>query len=413
MGWHWVGNQVLNHNCQRQGLLHLAIALPLLFGITAPNALAQSADSADVVSADLSYDGALWGIAKGQSAPTATWQNQAQLDLGFRLTPVTSSTTWRAHASVRWRNTNPDRDPGTLIGSTPLFDPSDWGAGTGARLMQVGIGMESKSLNLLAGWIQPQQHFLLQPLSKKVLNHAVLSAKGLGGNIPFVSSFSTWGALADWRSSSKSYIKAGTFMTYPEATESSNHGLWFGGNPNQPGSNRLMGLIETGTRLSLGKRQRPGLVAIGAYVYNGAAVQTNPSVNQGTQSGGYLQWDQQLWSDPKGTGRQIDVFSVLTASPAANNAYPLYGHVGLAIQGPFSQRTQDLLISTLAVGTYSRATPGTSPTSSLIAELGYQLALDSRSSYALYPFAQLVVRPEGTNNVPMALLAGISVRISF
>jgi len=233
MGWHWVGNQVLNHNCQRQGLLHLAIALPLLFGITAPNALAQSVDSADVVSADLSYDGALWGIAKGQSAPTATWQNQAQLDLGFRLTPVTSSTTWRAHASVRWRNTNPDRDPGTLIGSTPLFDPSDWGAGTGARLMQVGIGMESKSLNLLAGWIQPQQHFLLQPLSKKVLNHAVLSAKGLGGNIPFVSSFSTWGALADWRSSSKSYIKAGTFMTYPEATESSNHGLWFGGNPNQ------------------------------------------------------------------------------------------------------------------------------------------------------------------------------------
>lgn len=413
MGWLWVGNQILKHTVQWRCLLRLAISLPILLGITEPDVLAQTIDSAEAVSADFSYDGALWAITKGQSAPTSTWQNQAQLDLGFRLNPISSSTIWRAHASVRWRNTNPDRDPGTLIGSTPLFDPSDWGAGTGVRLMQVGVAMESDSLNLLAGWIQPQQHFLLQPLSKKVLNHAVLSAKGVGGNIPFVSSFTTWGGLIDWRSSSKSYIKAGTFMTYPDATESTNYGLWFGGNPNQPGSNRLMGLIETGTRLSLGKQQRPGLVAIGAYVYDGAPVQTSTSVNQGTQSGGYLQWDQQLWRDPKGTGRQIDMFSVLTASPAVNNAYPLYGHVGLAIQGPFSQRTRDLLISTLAVGTYSRATPGITPTSSLIAELGYQLALDSHSSYALYPFAQLVVRPEGTNNVPMALLAGISVRINF
>lgn len=367
----------------------------------------------DPFTVDLSYDGALWGIAEGQSAPTSTWQNQAQLDIGLRLSPPESKARWSAQSSIRWRNSNPLRDPGFLIGSTALFDPSDWGSGTGARLLQLGVALETDSVDLLFGWIQPQQNFLLQPLSKKVLNHAVLSAKGVGGNIPFVSSFSTWGGLVNWRSISSSYLKSGVFMTYPEATETSNHGLWFGGNPGQPGTNSLMGIIESGHRFAFGAKKRPALLAAGIYLYDGKGTPSAPTLNLGTQTGGYLQWDQRLWTDSKVSDRALDLFAVASAAPASNNTYPLYGHIGLALQGPFRHRRKDLLIGTLAASTYSQEAIDTRSTYSVITELGYQLSLDSESIYALYPFAQLVIRPDGSSNRPTAFLAGLSIRVAY
>jgi carbohydrate-selective porin OprB len=65
------------------------------------------------------------------------------------------------------------------------------------------------------------------------------------------------------------------------------------------------------------------------------------------------------------------------------------------------------------MGAYARATPDAAATSSLISELGYQLALDPQGHLALYPFAQWVVRPNGTANQPTAVLAGISARLRF
>ena len=390
------------------GVLNLLATL-----IVGPQVLAQPPKTQDAVDAVINVDSVLWGVQPGGQAPSLLWQNQAQLDLGVRLSPPAEPTQWRAQAAVRWRTSDPQQDPGPLIGSSGLFDPSDYGAGTGVRLMNLALAMDTERVSLLAGWIQPQQHFLQQPLSKLVLNHAVLSAKGVGGNIPFVSSFSTWGGLISWRPRNGGHIKAGAFMTYPDATASSNNGVWFGGNPNQPGTNRMGGLVEAARPIALGRQRQPGLVAVGGYMYNGAGVPATPTANQGTQVGGYLQWDQQLWSDPQGTGRRVDVFSVLSAAPAANNTYPLYGHLGLAMRGPLSSRPQDLLITTVAMGAYARAMPDAAATSSLISELGYQLALDPQGHIALYPFAQWVVRPNGTASQPTAVLAGISARLRF
>jgi carbohydrate-selective porin OprB len=376
---------------------------------------------AEPVTADLIYDGALWGVLRGQSAPALSWQDQAQLDLGVELLPQTTSqpSSLRAVASVRWRDPDSDRDPGTLIGSSALFDPSDWGSGTGVRLMQLGLAFQSGEFSALAGWIQPQPQFLQQPLSKLVQNHAVLSAKGVGGNIPFVSSFTTWGGVISWTPRSGDRLQAGVFMTYPGATLSSNNGVWFGGNPSQPGTNRLMGLLEGRRPIRLGGGRLPGVVAIGGYVYDGAGQVQPSTANGGTQAGGYLQFDQALWieraSSPtaQASGRRLDAFSVLAFAPAANNAYPAYGHLGLAFTGPFASRPRDLLVSTVALGTYSANTPGPPASSSLIAELGYQLSLSRAGHLALYPFAQLVIRPDGTTSVPNAFLAGVAVRVAF
>ncbi len=46
---------------------------------------------------------------------------------------------------------------------------------------------------LTGGWIQPQKEFLEHPLSKLFVNNAFESSKGIGANIQFSSSFSTWG----------------------------------------------------------------------------------------------------------------------------------------------------------------------------------------------------------------------------
>lgn len=398
----------------RQRSLRSATVLILQATLVAgPQVLAQPPTDPEAVRADINVDSVLWGVQQAGQAPALLWQNQAQLELDVRLSPSAQPTQWRAQSAVRWRTSALQQDPGTLIGSSALFDPSDYGAGTGVRLMNLALEMDTERVSLLAGWIQPQQHFLQQPRSKLVLNHAVLSAKGVGGNIPFVSSFSTWGGLISWRPRDGGHIKAGAFMTYPDATASSNNGLWFGGNPSQPGTNRMMGLVEAAHPVALGRLRRPGLVAVGGYVYDGAGVPATPTANRGTQVGGYVQWDQQLWSDPHDIDRRLDIFSVLSFAPGTNNTYPVYGHLGIAMNGPFRRRPQDLLISTVAMANYSRATPGAATTSSLISEIGYQLSLDPQGQLSLYPFAQLVVRPDGTDNAPTALLAGISARLRF
>ena len=83
-----------------------------------------------------------------------------------------------------------------------MFDPSNWASGTAWRLLQANASYTSSlgstqadRLWLKAGWVQPRYEFALQPMTDRILNNAVNSAKGIGGNIPFSSSFSTWGGM--------------------------------------------------------------------------------------------------------------------------------------------------------------------------------------------------------------------------
>ncbi len=67
------------------------------------------------------------------------------------------------------------------------------------------------------------------------MNNAIESAKGIGGNIPFSSSFSTWGGTLQLNPTKWYYAKAGLFMAFPGATASSNHGLAFQGDSRRSG----------------------------------------------------------------------------------------------------------------------------------------------------------------------------------
>lgn len=111
--------------------------------------------------------------------------------------------------------------------------------------------------------MQPRYEFALQPLSDKFLNNAVNSAKGIGGNIPFSSSFSTWGAMAQLNPDPSMALKAGLFMAYPTATASSNHGLWFEGDVNS-NQNSTMAMVEFSLRPQINNGRLPGRITLGA-----------------------------------------------------------------------------------------------------------------------------------------------------
>jgi hypothetical protein len=104
-----------------------------------------------------------------------------------------------------------------------MFNPSNWQTGTQFRVTSFGLEIGTENLlpiedmvTLRAGWLQPQREFIDQSLSKLFLNNAVNSAKGVGGNIPFSSSFSTWSGTLKFNLHETVYLKNGLFMSYPE-----------------------------------------------------------------------------------------------------------------------------------------------------------------------------------------------------
>jgi hypothetical protein len=147
------------------------------------------------------------------------------------------------------------------------------------------------------GWLQPQKEFIEQPLSKLFVNNAFESSKGIGANIPFSSSFSTWGGTLKIKPVDWYYAKAGLFMAYPQATSTDNHGLAFEGFGPDPSQNGVFAIGETGFTPKLGASKLPGKYAFGGFYYE----QDNNSFFGTPYSGFYgfyWQIDQMLFREP-------------------------------------------------------------------------------------------------------------------
>ena len=177
----------------------------------------------------------------------------------------------RGFGEVRWRD---GLNPNLRVGASPNFQPSHFQSGKQWRLMTFGLtyttpelfGMK-EFLTLTGGWIQPQKEFIEQPLSKLFVNNAFESSKGIGANIPFSSSFSTWGGTLKLKPVDWYYAKVGLFMSYPQATSTDNHGLAFEGFGPDPNQNGLFVIGETGFTPKFGASKLPGKYIVGAYYY--------------------------------------------------------------------------------------------------------------------------------------------------
>lgn len=386
-----------------------------------------------------SYKIALFGVVASENGSQAYWGE----DLVFNGA-VDFSKLLGAHVieglegfvEGRWRDNNGGvANPNETVQGSSLFNPTPWWSGTGWRMMSFGLQYTPPELfgakdflTLRGGWLRPQKEFIDQPLSKLFLNNAIHSAKGIGGNIPFSSSFSSWGGVVQVKPVKWHYAKVGLFMAFPDASATENHGLNFAGDPGDPSRNKLFFMGETGFTPEIGASKLPGKYAFGAYVYG---QDNNDGPNN--QYGFYWQADQMLFREPSapepsaGTsdGKSLSapvkvdgkpalskqglrMFSLFAAAPTYNNTYPFYMHTGLAYEGLIPTRDKDQLFAGVAFGQYANK-PGADNT--VVIEGGYRAQINGWAF--VQPYAQYIAQPAGTSSVANAAILGFLAGVDF
>jgi carbohydrate-selective porin OprB len=378
---------------------------------------------------EANYRGAFFGVLSAQGGPMASWLDQ--IDLGARIKPgeipgLERLGALQAFVAFRYRDQAAQMNPNNAVQAESMFNPTNWAVGRQFRLLSFGFEAGTRALLpvedmlvLRGGWLQPQREFIDQPLSKMFLNTAITSNKGIGGNIPFGSSFSTWGGTLKLSLPADLYIKNGLFMSFPNASASSNHGFSFRGNAADPSLNGLFYMGEAGATPKFGEQKLEGRFAFGAYFYGTPGGQTTTwSGNTAPgQYGFYFQADQRLTRESGGDAAKppregLSVFNLLTLSPgnAVENTFPLYFQSGLAYEGAIPGRDKDLAIAAIAYGVYERnSKPARDYTA--VVELGYRAQLGGWTY--IQPYFQYLVRPNGTSQVANAAVIGFQTGVVF
>jgi carbohydrate-selective porin OprB len=372
----------------------------------------------------------------------------AEVDFA-KLTKIDALEGWKVFSEVRWRD---GLNPNLRAGAFGTFQPSDYQSGKQWRLLNFGTTYTTPELfgikkfaSITGGWLQPQRFFIDQPLSKLYINNAVKSSKGLGGNIPFSSSFCSWGGVVTLKPVEWHYARAGFFMAYPQATSTANHGLAFEGFGPDTSQNGLYFLGETGFTPAIGAAKLPGKYAFGAYSYG----QWNTSFG-GTRSanryGFYWQADQMVYREPspepaptdaKSTitadGKKsvtpaepaslseqgLSLFSLVTYAPKVNNILPFYFHTGVVYRGLIPTRDSDITMFSFAYGSYSydnisnlQDSGNTSqPNYSAVVEFGHRVQLNKWSF--VQPYLQYIMQPNGTSNIANSTVLGFQAGVTF
>ena len=363
------------------------------------------------------WRGIYFGILDSENGSGNAFSEEIAFDAELDLAKLTR---WEGvkgaslFGEVRWRDPGADANPNNLVGAEGLFNPSRFVGGTGWRLMSFGLAYTTPELlgiddllTVRGGWLQPQKEFLDQPLAKLFANNAMASAEGLGGNIPFTSSFSTWGGTIEVKPTATSYLKTGLFMSFPNPTDPANNGLMFRGD-SDPAQNGLFFISETGITPRLGPGKLPGHYAFGAYVYG-----VNNAQYGGNKSAYYWQADQMLWRERAESDEGLSIFSLFVFAPRYNNNFSFYMHGGASYKGLIPGRPHDQLIAGVAMGNYGAASAddGVQPTQTVLMEAAYRIKLSGWSF--LQPFAQYISNPDGFGNTANAAILGVSLGVDF
>jgi porin len=365
-----------------------------------------------------SWKTAYFGVAESQNGSGGFWGQDIVFNSKLDFAKFSGLDALEGFIEGRWRENRPNMgDPNELVDASNMFNPSPWWSGVGWRMVTFGaqytapelFGVE-EWLVLKGGWLRPQREFADQPLSKLFLNNAINSAKGIGGNIPFSSSFSTWGGTVTAKPVDWQYTKAGLFMAYPGGTSSNNNGLMFQGSPNSS-LNELFFMIETGFTPEIGEAKLPGKYAFGSYYYGEDSPQFGKS-----KYGFYWQADQMLYREPssgeKLTDQGLHLFSLFTFAPPYNGTYPFYAQGGLVYEGLIPKRNKDELYGGLGVGTYDQTNEDNADRDyTMVLEGGYKFRINGWSFAS--PYIQYLIQPNGSRQVANATVLGVQVGVSF
>ena len=168
-----------------------------------------------------------------QTSPKAASFNEGKLnllvDFGklFGLEGLAFSSTWR------YRNLQ--NNPSYAAGTPTYFDPCSDFTGLGMRILPqyFEYTTPSKNITINAGWENPYELFLQQPLSKYFENTEINALKGIGAPagpgiivvnpangasmayrtsaVPWISSYASWGGTLKVKPSSTTYIQCGLY----------------------------------------------------------------------------------------------------------------------------------------------------------------------------------------------------------
>jgi len=364
----------------------------------------------------------------------------------------------RGFGEVRWRD---GLSVNQRVGASPNFNPSHFQSGKQWRLMTFGLTYSTPELfgakeflTLTGGWLQPQKEFIDQPLSKLFVNNAFESSKGVGANIPFSSSFTTWGGTLKIKPVEWFYAKAGLFMSYPQATSTDNHGLAFEGFREDLSQNGLFPIGEAGFTPKIGPSQLPGKYAFGGFFY----AEENTSfagTHQHGRYGFYWQADQMLFREPSRvepappvtgsadgksvadrksgksfkepvppTKRKLSeqglyFFILFSYAPKYNSILPFYFHTGLVYRGLIPRRDNDLLMAVFGFGQYSidninalQASGNVNqPNYTAVLEVDYRIQINKWAFFQ--PYLQYIIQPNGTGAIENATILGFETGVIF
>jgi len=397
-------------------------------------------------------DGGLYG--KGRGFFDEEVKLNAKVNFG-KLLNVEALEALSAFGEVRWRD---GLNPNLWAGASSNFQPSNIQSGKQWRMTNFGVAYSptlfgvKDFVTLTGGWLQPQSYFIDQPLSKLFVNNSFASSKGIGANIPFSSSFSSWGGILKIKPTDLWYAQAGLFMAYPEATSTANHGLAFEGYAEDPSQNGLYAIAETGLTPKLGSSKLPGKYVFGGYSYG----QWHNSYNGESypaRYGFYWQADQMLFREaspapeapvlakgasddksvvdakdfkapvpveqPKLSDQGLYTFNLFTFSPKYDNSLSFYWHTGLVYKGLIPGRDKDQTMVGFSLGQYSfyniqslqEAGKVNQPNYSGVLEAGYRVQLAEFVYFQ--PYIQYIIKPNGTDNVENATIIGFTSGVVF
>ena len=399
-----------------------------------------------------SYQGAFFGVVDSQDGSRGFWDEQTNFGSELNFGKLLNSDDLKGlvgFANFRYRDAFPESNANQFVEANSMFSPTNWQSGTQFRVMSFGLEAGTSELLaikdmvvLRAGWLQPQKEFLDQPLSKLFLNNAVNSAKGVGGNIPFGSSFSTWGGTLNVKLHDTVYVKNGLFMSYPQSTSSTNHGLAYQGFGPNTDLNGLFYMGEAGYTPKIGESKLEGRYAFGGYFYGTPEGQTK-SWN-GTEAPGrygfYFQADQMLYREPSSEAapaksqtasdgksfkevapvekaslskQGLHTFNLISMAPgyATANQFPFYFQSGLVYTGLIPARDKDLTMVSIAYGAYQGDVYSPSKSYTAVLEGGYRFQINGWSY--VQPFVQYFARPNGTQEVANATVLGFLTGLVF
>lgn len=184
------------------------------------------------------WQGNYYGNTTGGYRTGSAFDEQIKLGFAYDFGKVFGLTGLKAYSNLRYRDGN---DINNITGAANGFNPSNIQSGKELRLMAQYLEYTTSNGKLMinAGWMNPYDQFLQQPLSKLFMNNQIASNKGIGGNmgggakqywpgnaryngnaaskIPWSSTYDSWGGTLKVKPTKETYVMSGLYMAIPNA----------------------------------------------------------------------------------------------------------------------------------------------------------------------------------------------------